>query len=270
MLIVPGIINSNIPKTLYNIFMESKFENLTTNFLLNFYSLQNGNFFIILLIQNISIGFLGSMIQFGVLFWNYFSPSCFLFLKKKHGDTYQKFLNTESTSFSYGYTYSLNLTILGIIFVYSIHIPLVVVFGILYFFMRLFVDCHLLMNVFGKDIESSGSLVQDAVSKMIFNLAFFQFCLFFKVLANGFYLSAFLIFSIFVFTVFFYFFNQKKFLNIGLYEDYNKNHDLDIKGWVKSYSHPLCLKYVQLQDHPEIFENSDSNIIEEEDDKFEI
>ena len=75
--------------------------------------------------------------------------------------------------FDFGYINSINLTVLGIIFIYSIQIPLVVILGLIYFIMRFLTDTHLLLNLYKKEIESSAVLIHKVFSKTIFLLCFY-------------------------------------------------------------------------------------------------
>ena len=87
-------------------------------FLDNFYALESSDFFIILLLQQTAFGFFSSITQFRILFHYYWSPTAFLLYKrKKNAD--RIFLKDENTIFDIGYIYAINLTILGVIFVYS-------------------------------------------------------------------------------------------------------------------------------------------------------
>jgi hypothetical protein len=114
MLIVPGLA---IPagSSLYKIFI-TKIAS-AGEFLQNFYIIQRGDFFIILLLQQISFGFLGSLNQFGQLFPYAFIPGFFLRTHKKGADE-QTFFKRESYTYDYGYNYALSLTILSIIFIF--------------------------------------------------------------------------------------------------------------------------------------------------------
>ena len=86
-------------------------------FLQNFYIIKRGDFFIILLMQQISFGFLSALNQLGMLYSFFFSPSVFLRVHGK-GREEQPFFKRESLTYEYGYHYALSLTILGIILVF--------------------------------------------------------------------------------------------------------------------------------------------------------
>ena len=115
MLIVPGLA---VPtgSNLYTLF-----KNDLINFqqvLRNFYQLNSADFFVILVLQQTMFGFFGSINYLGVLAGFGFSPSAFL-LYKRQPIRDQMFLKYESITFDFGYVNALNLTVLGIIFIYS-------------------------------------------------------------------------------------------------------------------------------------------------------
>ena len=49
-------------------------------------------------------------------------------------------------------------------------IPFVLALGIIFFLLRYIVDCHLLLNLYKREIESSGSLIHNACLKAIYCL----------------------------------------------------------------------------------------------------
>lgn len=207
----------------------------------NFYLIKSGDFFIVLLIQQVCFGFLGTITQFGLLYGYYFSPSAYLLLRKKDKNE-QKYLKDETLTFEFGYVYSLNLTILGIVFIYSIHIPFVLFFGILYFIMKYYTDAHLLLNMYKNEIDSSGKLVHNACIKVIALLLFFQFCVFLKVFIENKLLSL-LLLVMFVLTFIVYIFNLKEILRTDLFIDeiYDLSNEF-LKEWHRKYSHPMMIE----------------------------
>ena len=128
------------------------------------------------------------------------------------------FLKDETFVFDYGYILSLNLTVLGIIFIYSIHIPIVVVLGIVYYLMRYLTDSHLLLNMFKKEIESSGELMHKVTVKVIFLLLFYQFCIFLKIFYEDYILGSLVLF-IMLFTGIVYFLNLREIMRTNLFLD---------------------------------------------------
>lgn len=114
MLVVPGLA---IPagSSLYKVFITK----IATfgEFLQNFYIIQRGDFFIILMMQQIAFGFLASLNQLGQLFPYAFIPAMFLSCHEK--DPYEiTYFKREYYTFDYGYNYALGLTILSIIFIF--------------------------------------------------------------------------------------------------------------------------------------------------------
>lgn len=116
MLIVPGFAvpaGTSLCNFLIN---NSQFSALSSLFQ-NFYLIKNGNFFIILLIQQTCFGFLGGLNQLPILLDFYLSPNAFLLIKKnKSKRMYHK---SERDTFEISYKYSINLIILGIIIIYA-------------------------------------------------------------------------------------------------------------------------------------------------------
>lgn len=115
MLIVPGLA---VPtgSNLYSVFTNDliNFQHV----LRNFYQLNSADFFVILILQQTMFGFFGSINYLGVLSGFGFSPSAFL-LYKSQPLRDQMFLKYEAVTFDFGYINALNLTILGIIYIYS-------------------------------------------------------------------------------------------------------------------------------------------------------
>lgn len=116
LLIVPGLA---VPtgSTIFNLF---KSRMVHFRYLLqNFYNLKNGDFFIILFLQQIAFNMFGSFIQLRVLRKFYFSPTAYLLAKNKKSQERVFFKNT-TILYDIGYNYSINLVILGITFIYSL------------------------------------------------------------------------------------------------------------------------------------------------------
>jgi len=73
----------------------------------------------------------------------------------------------ESATFNFGYSYSLNMTILSVCFIYSGSSILIVLACLIYFFVRLIVDCHLLLNVFKNKLESDGTFLHTTLKNIL-------------------------------------------------------------------------------------------------------
>ena len=84
----------------------------------NFYIIKAGDFFVILLIQQISFGFFASMVPFSALYNNYFSPHLMAGMRSQPAE-FRAFFEDEGNTFEFGFNYSQTITILAIIFVYS-------------------------------------------------------------------------------------------------------------------------------------------------------
>lgn len=113
MLLVPGLSipsGSNLFKMLTKIFSLKEI-------LQNFYNIQQGDFFIILLMQQVSFGFFTNLTQIGMLSSYCFSPIIFLRIHNKDPKE-QIYFKYESSTNEYGYNYALSLTILAIIMIF--------------------------------------------------------------------------------------------------------------------------------------------------------
>ncbi len=115
MLIIPGFA---IPActNLYNFILNNYDIQDLMDLFENFYLNKNGNFFIILIIQQTCFGFLGSINQIKILFDFYLSPS--IFLKIRKNKDLRKYFKRERYTFEISDNYSRNLVILGIIIIY--------------------------------------------------------------------------------------------------------------------------------------------------------
>lgn len=115
MLVVPGLAvptGSNV----YTFFTHNLIN--LQQVLRNFYQLNSADFFIILILQQTMFGFFGSINYLNILTGFGFSPSAFL-LYKRQPLRDQMFLKYEAITFDFGYINALNLTILGIVYIYS-------------------------------------------------------------------------------------------------------------------------------------------------------
>ena len=121
------------------------------------------------------------------------------------------------------------------------HIPFVLILGVLYFWMKFAIDAHLLLNLYKNEIESSGRLIHNACLKTIFSLAFFQFCMMLKQFGGGKFLSGFVILVIFIFTIAVYMLYSNYFLRPELFNDEEFRMDKAfIESWKTLFSHPLA------------------------------
>ena len=113
MLIVPGFAVP-VGTNLYNFIINNlDFWKLFENF----YIIENGNFFIILIIQQTCFGFLGGLNQISILLDFYLSPTAFFLIKKNKGK--RVFHKNERDTFKISYRYAMSLIILGIIVIYG-------------------------------------------------------------------------------------------------------------------------------------------------------
>lgn len=274
MLVVPGLA---VPagQNLFDLFVTKIFT--LDKFLLNFYNIESADFFVILLIQQICFGYMANINQVNLLYNYYFSPSYLLHMKQRV-ERQIPLLKNEFRIFNVGYSYALNLTCLSIVFIFSIHVPLVLLLGILYFFMRFVTDAHLMLNIHKEELDSSFKIVHSACIKVINVLMFFQICLFFKALSTNSYPFAGLILLLLICTFIFSNFFLKRFLRPELFLDeeveLNPKH---LQRWKEYFTHPILKtrNNIALQRRQTIQQlekplNSLMEVIDEESNKGEI
>jgi len=113
----------------------------------------------------------------------------------------------------------------------------VLILGIIYFVARYIVDCHLLLNLYKREIESSGKLVHNARLKVIYCLLFFQLCIILKFVGSEKYLIAFIIGFMFVLTIIVCILYSHRFLRPQLFKDEEFRMDSSfIHKWSELYS----------------------------------
>ena len=123
-------------------------------------------------------------------------------------------------------------------------------------------DCHLLLNLFKNEIDSSGELIHNICLKVIVLLCFYQLCIFIKMLAQGDYISALVLIVMFIFTAIIYILYNKKFLRTELFvdEDYNFE-EVYLKEWYEKYRHPMedMFNAVHMGGHNRSFVHTDED-----------
>lgn len=84
----------------------------------NFYVVRSSNFFLTLMVQQTSLGFMSMMLQLPQLpSWG-LSPSYFLAFRKRTENRHDYFTSIQTT-FDYGYHSSVILVMMAVVFVYS-------------------------------------------------------------------------------------------------------------------------------------------------------
>jgi hypothetical protein len=84
----------------------------------NFYINKTGDFFVILMIQQISFGFLASVLQL-VKFYNFYLSPTIVNCVYEQPEVEYLYFKDEASIFDYGFNYAQIVTVLGIIFIYS-------------------------------------------------------------------------------------------------------------------------------------------------------
>jgi len=120
-------------------------------------------------------------------------------------------------------------------------VPFVIIFGVIFFGYKLFVDAHVLLNNHRSEMESSGIVLHNACLKIIAVLAFFHFAIFIKYLGEKKLEACLILICLFSFTVFVWVLYSKPFLRPGYFKDEPvKVPSEALEKWYEFYSHPLA------------------------------
>lgn len=240
-LLIPGLIVSS-GTNIYNIFHNSSGSSFTS-LLKNFFERKNITFFFIVICQKTYFSLFGVVSQIGVLLHYYFSPGTYLKLRNNHEDTFYNYMLRESSCFNFGYYYSLNVTILGVVFIYSTSSILIVLFGIGYFSMRIFMDSYLLINIMKNKIESPGKLIHSVIKSILFILLLFQISVFIEGFSDMNFVHVIMISPLIILTIYFTYLNSHiPLFDINFFaknEKISKYSKEDIEKWKKGHRHPF-------------------------------
>ncbi|KAJ5067953.1 putative membrane protein [Anaeramoeba ignava] len=80
----------------------------------------------------------------------------------------------KTKNFPFGPQFALQATIIGIVLLFSIMIPLIAPFGLIYFLFKYTVDKYNFLTFYSKGLKASGSILDSTVSQIFFVLTFFN------------------------------------------------------------------------------------------------
>lgn len=120
-------------------------------------------------------------------------------------------------------------------------------------------DCHLLLNLYKREIESSGNLIHNACQKTIYSLMFFQLCILLKFVGSEKYLIALFVGIIFGLTIIVAILYSNRFLRPQLFKDEEFRMDSSfIQRWTDMYS-----PHIQTSEEETEFDKIDADIEKE-------
>lgn len=90
----------------------------------------------------------GQLTTLGLIIHYYLSPTQFLFLKKFFKTNFYLIMLRESATFNFGYYLSLNMVVYAVSIIYAPHTPIITIIGLIYFYLRMIFDSHLILNVY--------------------------------------------------------------------------------------------------------------------------
>ena len=108
--------------------------------------------------------------------------------------------------FDYGYNYSFSITVFMLIIVFSTTIPLITIFGALFFYIKYYIDKYNLLFLYPAEFESHGNVTEMIIKFELIGIFFFQFIIsntFIKIFRDKDYAIyatlLYIIFSVFIF-----------------------------------------------------------------------
>ena len=130
-------------------------------------------------------------------------------------------------------------------------IPLVLFFGIFYFFLKYFVDVHLFLNIFKNEFDSNGRIFNNICGKFLYLLILFQICIFFKIFFVNRIMGCLVFIVIFV-SLLITVFENKNFLKVENFKErrvvVNEEEEIfdsenrRMEMWYSKYAHPMTIK----------------------------
>jgi hypothetical protein len=108
--------------------------------------------------------------------------------------------------FDYGYNYSFSITVFMLIICFSTTIPLITIFGALFFYIKYYIDKYNLLFLYPAEFESHGNVTEMIIKFELIGIFFFQFIIsntFIKIFKDKDYAIyatlLYIIFSVFIF-----------------------------------------------------------------------
>ena len=76
----------------------------------------------------------------------------------------------ESATFNFGYYLSLHMIVYAVSIIYAPYTPIITLIGMIYFYLRMLFDSHLLLNVYKNELDSGGKLFHISKKRLIYLL----------------------------------------------------------------------------------------------------
>ena len=159
-----------------------------------FYVGATGQLFVLLIIQSTCLSFIGSFLRIPENFFNFRLAN----LRRRQVLLCDKWLKKEGLVFQYGYFYGNNIVFLTIIFTFCSLVPTIILFGSIYFGVRLFCDWYNLVVMHRKEMNSRGILAEKAIYATLYGLIISQVIILNFYLISKLYVNALLTFIIII------------------------------------------------------------------------
>lgn len=76
----------------------------------------------------------------------------------------------ESATFNFGYYLSLNMIVYAVALIYAPHTPIITLIGMVYLYIRMLFDSHLMLNVYKNEVESQGRIIEISRKRVVYLL----------------------------------------------------------------------------------------------------
>ena len=237
----------------------------TEDFFRQLFQLNNGNLFLIFVINNAGGTFWAQINCSSLLFKNYLSPAIVM-ATKTHQKLNEGWRKNVGMMFDWGPHYAYNVVIAAIGIVFHSTIPFIALAVAWDIVMRMLGGAHQIIIFYRNQIECNGLLVDLAMRRLVFVLIFTQLTfliksIFFGVIASIMFISVCLIMTL----VFLAILTYKKTISINIFEDTGRpmSHQATLDWW-NFYKHPLTAssesnKFIVQVGQRESFRNKLSN-----------
>jgi hypothetical protein len=132
---------------------------------------------------------------------------------------------------------------LSIGMIISIHVPMLVAFGILFLGYRFFIDAHRLLTLHRLEMDSFGRLPHAACRQLIGVLAFAQIAFLIKFIGEIKIAPIVILGCLLLFTIIVYFLYRRPFLRLQDFRDKDLNPSPEtLEKWHAEFAHPLALQ----------------------------
>ena len=128
------------------------------------YKQADGLFYYIFILNQTAVSFFTSLVKPGELFLDCYESSLWY---EKVTKVKRRALYGRNDNYRLGYSYSLAFIVLAIVLIYSVSCPLIHVFGLLYFYSRMYLDTYSIVVFYEGEEQTSNLRIIEKVIQVI-------------------------------------------------------------------------------------------------------